>query len=463
MRLLFFIFLLLLSQSVFAFNLSIPEKSINVPLGSTRQLEINIASPIEDRFKIGIVGSKPWMSLSSPQPSLDAGESRTIFLYMSPSYETPQTLYKITMNIESMETGEKKENEIFISVVKGEGVSLERVTVVGNFMPTGNLTVTAYARNYGTVTANNVELNISLSSPTEEITKRYGTVNKIDPDQSMSYSSNFILPAGAVAGEYTVDVTLSYDEKGFSMEKTFVVNQTPVKQETIERIPSLLGSGKRITIRNDGNVPITDYEITEEIATLADIFYYGDTPDEKDGSMYTWIVSVVPGSEVTISYVVDYTLILLAILAIGFILWMVLFRLKTIRIRKFIMQEKIISEGSEFTVGIEVKNSVGNVSDVIVRDFVPSVFEIRDAQGPKPKRKKGMVGTELTWEIDHMRKGDERVFSYKIVPVFGVSGTVNLPQASVKFVKGGKTMINRSASAHIGVAEKVRRTIKPQE
>lgn len=457
MRLVFIISLLLLAQTTLAFNMTVPEKSINVPLGSTRQLEIQLYSEIEDRFKISLVGEKPWMSLSSPQPSLDAGESRTILLYLSPTYDTPETLYKITLGMESRETGETKESEIFISAVKGEGVNLEKVTVVGDFIPTGNISITADVKNYGTVTATNVNLSISVSSPTQTISTSQGTIQKIDPEESESFSSEFILPAGAEYGEYTVQVVMTFEAKRLSMKKTFEVNMTPVTQEIIERIPSLLGSGKKITIRNNGNVPLTDYEITEEISTLADIFYYGDTPDIKDGNTYTWIVSIAPGSEVTISYVVDYTLILLLILAIVFVLWLLLFRFRTIKIRKFIMQEKIISEGAEFTVGIEVKNNIGNASNVHVRDFVPSVFDIKDAQGPKPERKKGMVGTELSWKIETMRKGDERIFSYKIIPVFGVSGTVNLPQASVKFMKNDKISVSRSASAHIGISEKARR------
>jgi len=103
------------------------------------------------------------------------------------------------------------------------------------------------------------------------------------------------------------------------------------------------------------------------------------------------------------------------------------------------MQKKLISEGSEFTVGVEVKNSTGReINNLVVKDFIPTVFTAKDAQGIRADKRKTDFGTTLTWRISSIRNGEERLFSYKIVPVLGVGGQMSIPSASVTYERNGK-------------------------
>jgi hypothetical protein len=119
------------------------------------------------------------------------------------------------------------------------------------------------------------------------------------------------------------------------------------------------------------------------------------------------------------------------------------------------MQRKTIKEGTEFTVGIELRNTMGSkVTDVTVTDFVPSIFTVKDAHGVTAHRLKSGIGTELRWEIKELVKNDERVLSYKLVPVFGIHGQIKLPSAKVVFRSGKRKKTNSSFAPHLGIKQK---------
>src|SRR3989338_8838053 len=128
--------------------------------------------------------------------------------------------------------------------------------------------------------------------------------------------------------------------------------------------------------------------------------------------------------------------------------------MKTVRIRKYIIQKKEIEEGEEFTVALEIKNSSGSKKSLEVRDFVPSVFTVKETEGLKPAKKKSHIGTELSWNVKDLNNHEERVLTYKIVPIFGVSGTIRLPRASIMFDVRGKKIEKRSFPHSVGIPDR---------
>ena len=148
----------------------------------------------------------------------------------------------------------------------------------------------------------------------------------------------------------------------------------------------------------------------------------------------------------------DYSPLFLFIVVVLIAVWLFFFKIRTLKIKKFMLEKKFIEEGEEFTVGIELSNASGRkVDDLTVRDFVPSVFEFKEGEGPKPVRKKTAAGTELTWKVKDLHKNEERILSYKILPVFGVHGTVRLPQASASFTSGKKETEIKSLYTTLGI------------
>ena len=50
-----------------------------------------------------------------------------------------------------------------------------------------------------------------------------------------------------------------------------------------------------------------------------------------------------------------------------------------------------------------------------------------------------------------IRPGEERVLTYRIVPVVELSGMIRLPEASVAFMRGNKEIENKSSATFIGL------------
>ena len=125
---------------------------------------------------------------------------------------------------------------------------------------------------------------------------------------------------------------------------------------------------------------------------------------------------------------------------------------KTVKVRKFVMQKRKIKEGREFTIGVEVKNKTGTkVKDVVVRDFIPSIFEMRKAKGVQPDAsKKTESGNELIWRLKTLESGEQRILTYKIVPVFGLNNKLNLTKSNVKYKEGDERKTAYSNTPSLG-------------
>jgi hypothetical protein len=83
---------------------------------------------------------------------------------------------------------------------------------------------------------------------------------------------------------------------------------------------------------------------------------------------------------------------------------------------------------------------------------VPPVFDMKELNSLPPVKKKTSAGTELTWKLKDVHNREERLVSYKIIPLFGVHGQIRLPRSRVTFKQGKREIHNNSAYASIGIA-----------
>jgi hypothetical protein len=199
-----------------------------------------------------------------------------------------------------------------------------------------------------------------------------------------------------------------------------------------------------------------DATVTEILTDFDSVVLSGE-PSAVKNSVYTWVIGdMQPGQMQTIEYRVNYaplSMLIFALLAVG---WLYFFRFRTIRVRKHVIQKKKIAEGDEFTVTVEIINSLGKTVDAEVHDFVPAVFDIKDTEGLKPKRQKSQVGTSLVWHARVLNPHETRIFTYKVVPLFGIHGSINLPKASAVFQYGRRKMESRSMSPSLGLEPETR-------
>lgn len=435
-----------------AFAMSVPEKTVNVPTLGSRDVIITLVGNASELVNVNLIEARTWMSLSENLVRLNAGEKKEVVLTVSPFQDTVTGLYKVTVIAESLTTKQKSRRDVFISVYKGEVVDIEKIVVAGDPKPTGDISITIFVKNYKTVPSGEVIVDADVSGPTRKVFEFTEIVENINPDQRVSRARNFTIPKYAEAGTYKASATLLVGNESLSVVQTFTVASKPVIVITEEKTPLLFGFRKRITVTNNGNEAAPVVTVAEPVSAVEAVFFSGDAPTSTQGG-YAWLLKdVAPGQVIAVDYKVDYAPLFAFLAALIIAGWVIFYKLRTVRIKKYIIQKKELEEGEEFTVGIEVRNASGRKMDeIVVKDFVPPVFELRSAQAPEPSRKKTAAGAELTWKLMDVHNREERLVSYRIVPLFGVHGQIRLPRASAGFRQNKRHLTNRSKFAVIGV------------
>ena len=447
-----FVFLLLLASSVFAFTVTVPEELIVVPVGGHADVDVKVSSGITESVSLTILENNPWITQSDTQLDLNAEETKTLRILIEPSLGTENVKsYRITLLADSSAGGQQRKY-IYISVNKIELVDITFPMPTGTFVPMGQVNIAGVLRNYKDRTVEDVKVITTVKSPSSDLVQFEQIIDSIDAGETKNISYAFTIPRNSESGLYSINITAITEGNSRSRIRTFTVAGAATFTKDIAKLPSLFGFRKKVTVTNIGNVA-GDATVTDTISGLDASFFSGETPNTIRNSEFTWTIQgIAPGESKSISYGVDYSPVALLLLVIIVGSWVYMFKIRTLRVKKYIMEKKFIEEGEEFTVGVEVINTSGSkVESSTVKDFVPSVFDIKEMDVPKPSRRKVATGTELIWNVKDLHNNEERVFSYKIIPLFGIHGQIRLPQASVSFKKGKNEIENRSFFATIGI------------
>ncbi len=447
-----FLSILLLSAPSFAFIVTVPDETINVAIGSSKQISVKIDSGTPEDIQFTILDPKPWITQDTTRLKLNGDETKYLNVFVTPLADTQPSVYRISLLSESLISGESQKKFIFVNINKLDIVDVEKIIVSGNFTPTDHVATSSIIKNYKARTVQNIRVRTSINTPTSKLIEFDQNIDSLDAGETKNITSTFTLPQRSEPGVYSIVVTVTAEGETSSKTKTFtVLSQAHFVKES-KKEPAVFGFKKTLTVTNIGNTE-DDALITDTLSGLDGAFYSGETPSVVKGSDFAWLMKdVKPGEVRTLSYKVDYSPLFLFIIVVLIAGWIFFFKVRIIRVKKFILEKKFIEEGEEFTVGVEIANSTGKkVENATVKDFVPSVFEIKEGDGPKPATKKTAAGTELVWKIRDIHKNEVRILSYKILPVFGVHGRIRLPHASVSFQRGKKELEIRSPYTSIGV------------
>lgn len=443
--------LLFLAVPALAFELGIERDTFVAPLGSARQLEVNITSDINDTYHITVIGEKPWMVLEATSFKVGAGETKPARIFLSPGQNVLTGLYHIRVVVQSLDTDDIKQKDLYLSVTKEDGINVEAVFVTGTLVPLGTAEVRTNVKNYGKSTVHDVTLSIRLTLNGAAIAEAEESIASIGPSETAVNEKSFPLAPYAAVGEYTAEVTMSYLGESSYTRQRFLVAEKPVIEKKEDIQPYLTGRNARITLKNYGNVAQPAI-VAQELTEFERMFFSGDIPTYVTEKFYVWEVTLKPAEERGISYRVDYAPLIVFMAMIAILAALTFFRVKSVSVNKYLLQKKFIQEGEEFTVGIDIQNNSGSkIDDIEVRDFVPPAFTVKDAEGLKPRKKKSATGTELSWALSGLHNGEERVLSYKIIPLVGVGGTIRLPSASAHYRHLKVNRENYSRSPSIGV------------
>src|SRR3989338_5144300 len=117
--------ILMASGPAFAFIMTVPEETINVAIGSSKQIDVKIDGG-QDDIQFTILDTKPWISQDTTRLRLNGDETKYLRIFVTPLVDTQPSVYRISLLAESLITGETQKKFIFININRLDIVDVER-------------------------------------------------------------------------------------------------------------------------------------------------------------------------------------------------------------------------------------------------------------------------------------------------------------------------------------------------
>ncbi len=258
-------------------------------------------------------------------------------------------------------------------------------------------------------------------------------------------STNLIVPVKTnlkdlAAGPYVLTSKLSIGD--VSAEITGAVNY--IQKQSI--IMSKSRSGwivikTTINKTNEGNLEVPDkIEITKNVLTrLFTTFSIGPLSVERKGLLvyYRWEKDLKPGEswgvDIKTNYILPFALLILVILGASFVY---VYSRTAVVVRK--RCSFVRTKGGEFALKVilhvKARKEVDNIE---VFDRIPMATKLYEKAGMPHKFDENTK--KLSWKIDRLNAGEERIFSYIIYSTLKIVGRLELQPATAHFVTGGKS------------------------
>jgi len=444
------------ASPAYALTLDTEKTSYRISVGTAGTIPVYIVGDARETLVLSLNGEKTWTILSSYSLETVPERTENVTLFVSPPRDAVSGInYKLTVSARGITTGRTASQDIYVFVSRDDVVDIDKTSISGEFFPTGAINAKIYVKNYKSSSVQDVGVNVTFSGAEGVIGSETTKIPLIEPGDSKTAEITFRVPDGMAAGTYTIAVDITSKESKLSSGQKFDIYEKAVIEETRAPILMLTGRGERIEVKNAGNIA-GNATLNRNVSWTESIFFAGTKPSLTGKGYYSWtIANIALGQTVAIENKTDYLPLVLLLAALVAAAWYYLYKMRVLRVRKYIMQKKLISEGAEFTVGVEFKNATGRkIDSVTIKDFVPPVFVVKDSVGPKFIKRKHAYGTDLTWKLKDMNNGDERIVSYKIVPIFGLNSPLALPRASGAYILGKKLMRADSEEALLGYAPK---------
>lgn len=432
-----------------ALEIEVLEDKITLTTGELKEIFINIRSEIDDRIIIYPKGLTTWMTIEDIGP-IKANENKTIKFVLSPFFDTTPGTYKVTLTFSSLMTGETKEKSFFITLLKEIGVVIKEVSISGEFKPMGNVEINVDIYNPGIKDVNNILVHTRIISTDMKIVNEFYDVVDIKKEETKKIVKRLILKEDLAPGKYYLEVSLFREGNVIEKKsKEFFVKAQPKIENTTEIKKFLFGERVRIEIKNVGNAIAYNESFVIHFHPISAISYkhlYGPKPIFYNNNAIWTFSQIKVGEEIIIEYELNYNLIVISILLILAIFSYYLYKLRNVVIRKKVLKKK----DNLIDIAIEVKNNTGkDIEKVTIIDRIPILFKIKQVTGPKPLVKTTEKYYELKWKLGKLKRGEERIISYKVQEVIKVEGELFLPGVEVIYSIGNRTITNKSGNISV--------------
>lgn len=416
-----------------AFPASIHVVDRTATSGDDAEFRIDVENDFTEQrtFRISSISSPPptnsWFGYDNSQ-SVDPGENVSFSVAVTPPETAIQQNYMFEVNLRTISGDNHERVSEYFTVSHGADLKVLSSGLNRNSFRPGeqvetNLTV------FNTAPSSlNYQVRASLlgDSSTQAAGIASGT--------RRTHSFNLQVPDDAAPGEYNLQLEVL---RGDTTEQ--VLNQSlgvvPVRHidRSTESQNRVIEYSETISATNTGN-SVTRVELNKTLPGYIEPLTSFNTSADKassseNGEIFHWYFELEPGETASVSYRTRYwpPILVAGILVAGLL---ALKRLYT----GIGFSKKVRKDNGLVKVHIEVRNgSNHSIQNLEVTDFVPDIASVEDDfPMAEPVIRKTGNGTRLTWEIDSMEPGEQRVFEYGIKPLVEVEGGASLPKAELE-------------------------------
>lgn len=383
----------------------------------------------EMRFRLSVSSSKSsWFYVPTSSQTLGPGETGEFQVMVSSPEDAIQDNYGFTAHISASETDYRRSLQDYFSVRAPYKLFIDSISVENrNLEPEDSIEVDATIVNTGQNPRENYKLR--LESDHFDLEKE-GL--PIESGQLQSYT--FSEEVGNIKpGDYTGSITVIEDD-GTQHTDHFSYSIDEVENVEVSREENdyILLNEVKLSARNSGNINSTGAVSAQIPSYLEPVTFVDDKPSSRTSTgrdtLLSWEEDLEPSEEFTASYSVNMWIPVLVLTGIvgGLAGWK--------RLQRDLILEKTASLTED---GVKVHIELENRSDhphenIEIKDFIPDIASVnQDFPFAKPVIRKTSNGTKLTWSIEELSSGDQRVFEYIINPQVEVESSVTLPAAEI--------------------------------
>lgn len=385
-------------------------------------------------------------SLEGYSIDLNAYSNKTLYLVFNVPDCAEEAKISFTVTVVSSTNNDMMDSKaVIINTERKNPVCISDVKLDTYVMSPGSLVrIGAYVTNPSVESSLPVYVQISVVKDNEILQRFDEKIETIDAKKTEEIDKVYQISKYASPGFYKIEVGLKDYLNRIVSTKSVEFRISEISNITTEKTMKwgIFAQTILINAKNEGNVPSSDFYVSESIPSFATPFFFPQIePDVKENVdnrvVYKWlVVSLAPGQEKTITYSVSIWNALLIIFGLGVVTYYVFMQTFAVSINKKHSYSGPLTKEREISIFLEIKNhSRHEIKEILVRDFVPGVATVVERFDTlRPTLRKVTGGTELIWTLDSLRPGEERVVNYRIRPVVNIIGTLKLPMAYIKYL-----------------------------
>ncbi|QGA80605.1 hypothetical protein [Candidatus Nanohalobium constans] len=439
------IILLVFTVSALETSITPVKSSANQSSPAVFNVTLQNQNPDNQTYSVSILSPKSsW--LYYPKTIKAPGYSNKTFqITASPVEDALQQRYRFDGKIREQKTGKTKQFTGIFNVqqpYKLHIIDLKQEKT--SFIPGEIINTEIEVKNLDSQPIENYQVKAAYKNKTKTET---GT--RILPGGTRRYEFSFRTDKNATPGTNQIEYTVTADNKlqTTAAQKTTIETVKNIS-ETQQTNNKILVFEKTVKAKNTGNSPTNVTLTAETPAYLQSITSTSIKPNqtqEIDGkTVYTWQKTLQPDEQFSATYQVNYWIPVAAITLL--ILMLAAIKLLGNNISLIKTAE---TDGNSIKINLEIENNgEKTIEQLELEEFIPDIATVDESFSMNtPKIRKTNEGTKLTWQVEDLEPGDQRIIQYKIRPKVQVEEEVDFQPATIRDTEGKKIAESNTTSA----------------